>query len=128
MIPYVVGSLVHQIFISGVGPRHGVGGIDLNGVLALLGTAFLFWGGWLLWRHRGQVPLTVLVWAAGVAILTLTSGKTPPNPRMLVLAFPVTMAVGAQFSGRAYKRLMVVNVAATLVLSYFTYVGLWLRP
>jgi hypothetical protein len=127
-IPKLVGSLVRQIFIDPLPHRHGPGGIDLNGVLALFGTAFLVWGARILWRHRQRVPLTALVWTGFVAVLTLTSSGTPPNPRMLVVMFPVVMAVGAHLPEFRYKRAMVVNIASTLVMSYFTYVGMWLRP
>jgi hypothetical protein len=126
-IPRVAGSLIHQMFIGGVG-RHGPAGIDLNVLAALLGTVFLFWGFWILLQHRDRVPLTMFVWVVCVAFLALTSAKTPPNPRMLVVAFPVVIAVGANLSAKAYRRAMVINVATTLVMSYFTYVGIWLRP
>jgi hypothetical protein len=89
---------------------------------------FLVWGFWLLWRNRKRVPLTMFVWTICIAFLALTSAKTPPNPRMLLVAFPVVIAVGANLTGRAYRRAMVINVATTLVMSYFTYVGIWLRP
>ena len=121
------GSLIHQIFISGVG-SHGPGGIDLNGIVALIGTVFLFWALWRLWTHRTRVPATAWVWTICVALLALTSAKTPPNPRLLILAFPAVIAVGATLKGRAYRWAMVANVAVTLVMTYFTYVGIWLRP
>jgi hypothetical protein len=127
-IPKLVGSLIRQIFIDPLPHRHGPQGIDLNGILALLGTAFLVWGARILWRHRERVPVTALIWTGCVAFLTLTSSGTPPNPRMLVVMFPVVMAVGAQLPERLYKRAMIINIVATLVMSYFTYVGMWLRP
>lgn len=126
-VPDAFGSLVHQIFISGVA-NHGPGGIDLNNIVAVLGTLYLFWALWQLWTRRRNVQLTALVWAACLAVLVITSAKTPPNPRMLVLAFPLVMVVGARFSGRAFRWAMVVNVALTLVMSYFTFDGIWLRP
>jgi hypothetical protein len=126
-IPEVFGSFVHQLFISGVG-AHGPGGIDLNGVAALLGTAFLIWGFRLLWQYRWRVPATVWTWTICVALLALTSAKTPPNPRLLIVAFPLVIVVGAALTGRAYKKAMVVNVAVTIAMTYFTYVGMWLRP
>lgn len=126
-IPDVFGSLIHQIFINGVG-RHGPGGIDLNGVLALLGTAFLFWGLWLLWKRRHTLPLMVWTWVGFVSLLALTSAKTPPNPRILICAFPVVLIVGATYEGRAQKRLMAGNLICLVVMSALTYVGIWLRP
>jgi hypothetical protein len=123
----VFGSLMHQIFIHGVGD-HGPGGVDLNGVLALLGTAFLVYGARRLWQVRDTVPLTAWVWTAGVAVLALTSAKTPPNPRILICAFPLVLVVGAQFTGREQKRLLALDVGCLLVMSWFTFVGIWLRP
>jgi hypothetical protein len=126
-IPRVFGSFIRQLFISGVGD-HGPGGIDLNGVAALLGTVFLFWGFKLLWEHRQRVPLTAWAWTICVAFLALTSAKTPPNPRLLILAFPVVMVVGAVLSDRGYRRALAWDVVATLVMTPITYVGIWLRP
>jgi hypothetical protein len=115
------------MYISGVG-THGPGGIDLNGILGLLGTAFLFFGLKLLWEHRRRVPLTAWVWTICVAVLALTSAKTPPNPRLLILAFPVVMAVGGVLTDRGYLRAMRINIAVTLVITPLTFVGMWLRP
>jgi len=126
-IPRVFGSLIHQMFISGVG-SHGPGGIDLNGILGLLGTAFLFFGLKLLWEHRRRMPLTAWVWTICVSVLALTSAKTPPNPRLLILAFPVVMAVGAVLTERGYRRALTYGLVATLVMTPLTYVGMWLRP
>ena len=126
-IPRVVGSLVHQIFISGVG-HHGPGGIDLNGILALLGTAFLIYAFWRMWKARHTIPIPVWVWTIVVALLALTSAKTPPNPRLLICAFPLVLIVGAEQKGRAQRWLLVADIACLLVMSWFTYVGIWLRP
>jgi hypothetical protein len=126
-IPDVFGSLIHQIFISGVG-HHGPGGIDLNGILGLLGTAFLIYGLWRLWKARYTIPIPVWVWTIFTALLTLTSAKTPPNPRLLICAFPVVLIVGSEHKGRTQKWLLVADVACLLVMSSLTYVGMWLRP
>jgi hypothetical protein len=126
-IPRVVGQVIHQWFISGVG-AHGPGGIDLNDILALLGTAFLFFGLKLLWDHRSHVPVTAWVWTLCVCFLALTSAKTPPNPRMLIVAFPLVIVVGKALSDRNFRTAMKYNVLVTLVASPITYVGMWLRP
>ncbi len=126
-IPDVFGSLIHQIFISGVG-NHGPGGIDLNGISALLGTAFLFYGLRLMWKVRETIPATVWTWTLVAALLALTSAKTPPNPRLLITMFPVVMIIGAHFTGRARTRLLIANVVVLLLMSPITYEGGWLRP
>lgn len=126
-VPRVAIQFIHQLFVSGVG-THGPGGVDLNGVLALLGTGFLIWAFRLLWERRSRVPLTAWVWTVCVSVLALTSAKTPPNPRLLIVAFPLVLVVGATLRGRAYNRALGWTLLATLVLSPLTYVGMWLRP
>jgi hypothetical protein len=126
-VPKVAISLIHQLFISGVG-THGPAGMDLNGILALAGTAFLVWGFKLLWDHRHRIPAAAWVWTVCVSVLALTSAKTPPNPRLLIVAFPLVLAVGATLRGRAYNRALRWTLLATLVCSPLTYVGMWLRP
>jgi hypothetical protein len=127
-IPRVFGSLIHQIFISGVG-RHGPDGIDLNGVLALLGTAFLIYGLRLLWKRRETVPAAVWTWIGFASLLAVTSAKTPPNPRMLLCVFPVVLIYAVEFDGKtAQRRLMAINLVCLVLMSALTYVGIWLRP
>ncbi|MGH2842412.1 MAG: glycosyltransferase 87 family protein, partial [Solirubrobacteraceae bacterium] len=125
-IPRLFGSLVHQLFIKGVG-SHGPAGIDLNAILGLLGTAFLFYGLSRLWRVRRTVPVPAWTWTACATLLLLTT-KNPPNPRMLICTFPVVLIVGAGHRGRARWWLLAADIACLLVLSWFTYVGIWLRP
>jgi hypothetical protein len=126
-VPRVAIQFIHQLFVSGVG-THGPGGVDLNDGLALVGTAFLLWGFKLLWEHRARVPLTAWTWTVCVSVLALTSAKTPPNPRLLIVAFPIVLVVGAALRGRAYNRALRWALFATVVLSPITYVGMWLRP
>ena len=126
-IPRVGKAFLHQLFIVGAGAR-GPAGIDLNGVLALLGTAFLLFAFKLMWDHRTRIPVTAWVWTVGVALLALTSAKTPPNPRLLVDGFPLVLIVGKALGDRGYRRAMRYNLLATVVLSPITYVGMWLRP
>ena len=126
-VPHVVIQFINQLYVSGVG-SHGPGGIDLNDAAALLGTAFLVWGFKLLWEHRARVPLTAWVWTVCVSVLALTSAKTPPNPRLLVVAFPLVLAAGATLTRRGYRRAMWWVMLATAVMTPLTYVGMWLRP
>ncbi len=126
-VPRVALQFIRQLYVAGVG-SHGPGGVDLNDALALLGTAFLLCAFKLLWDHRARVPLTAWVWTVCVSALALTSAKTPPNPRLLVLAFPLVLVVGAGLGRTGYRRAMWWSVFATVVLSPITYVGMWLRP
>jgi hypothetical protein len=126
-VPHVALHFIRELFVAGVG-AHGPGGVDLNDALALAGTCFLLFGFRLLWQHRARVPAAAWVWTLCVSLLALTSAKTPPNPRLLVLAFPVVLAFGAALSRRGHRRAMWWVLFATVVMSPITYVGMWLRP
>jgi hypothetical protein len=126
-VPRLVVAVIRQMFVSGVG-AHGPGGIDLNAILALLGTAFLIFGFKLLWDHRSRVPAPAWAWTVCVSILALTSARTPPNPRMLIVAFPLVIVVGKALSDRNYRKAMKYNLLVTLLATPITYVGMWLRP
>jgi hypothetical protein len=108
------------------GPPHP--NIDLNLIVAVLGTAFLVWGGVHLWRWRSRVSVAALVWAAAMAFMTLTSNSTPPNARMLLCAFPVILVIGADLQGRAYRRLLGCSCLLLVVMSMITFVSTGLRP
>ncbi len=103
--------------------------LNMNYPAGILGACFLVWALWLLWRRRTLVSLGALVWTAGVALLTLTSNSTPPNPRLLLCAFPATIAVAAsRRTESSWRWLIVITLILTVVMSIDTYVGSGLRP
>lgn len=102
--------------------------IDWNLVSGLLGAAFLAVGIFLLFRRRADVPPEALVWVLGIAFLTVTSEHVPPNPRMLITAFPALLVYTRYLSGRGYWVLLGVGTTLLLVMSGMTYVGYGLRP
>jgi hypothetical protein len=69
-----------------------------------------------------------LVWTVGVAVLTTTSDQLPPNPRMLLCAFPLLIVLAAQIEGRAWRRMIYLTSAALIVLSPLTFIAKVLRP
>lgn len=123
-------SLYYQVRdkINGLhGPN--IPGIDLNLIAGLLGTVFLIYCLVLLWRDRRRIGWPALTWTAFLALLTLTSQKTPPNARMLICAFPAVMIFAAKIrSRRAWIITMSVTIVLFLVMSYLTYYGSALRP
>ena len=99
-------------------------GIDFNLIAGLLGAVFLLYCLWLLWRDRRQVGWPALTWTLFIAILTLTSAKTPPNARLLLCAFPAVMIFAAKIhSRRSWNIVMGITVTLTCVMSYLTYLG-----
>ena len=123
-IPNQIGLLFSQILDFTF--RHP--GINLNVVSGLAGSVFLFYALWRLWKWRSAVSLVALLWTLGVAVLTLTSANVPPNPRMLLCAFPAVLVVGAEAEGRGQRKLLIWTVVLTVAMSMGTFVGTGLRP
>jgi hypothetical protein len=133
---------------------HGWGNVNLNLPAGFLGAFFLVWALSELWKLRRGLPIgtstastefadrTVggvslqgrgvsigaLVWTTCVAALALTSDKTPPNPRMLVCAFPVLFAFAAPRTGRSQRILMGITLVLLVAMSIGTFEGGGLRP
>jgi hypothetical protein len=104
--------------------------INLNYENGVVGAAFLLVALWVLFfRLRPQrMPAAAITWTLAVAALTLTSANTPPNPRMLLVAFPALMAVAAAAGRRWFKRLMAIELVVLLVESPLVFVWTTLRP
>ena len=118
-------KLWHQIIHFG-GVHHP--GINLNYVSGLLGAGFLAWALMLMWRHRRQIPAPALWWTLGITFLTITSENVPPNPRMLICAFPALMVVAYELRGRKFNKLLVVTTVLLFTMSFVSFVGTGLRP
>lgn len=102
--------------------------INLNLPVGLIGAAILAGGVALLLRRENRVPLEALVWTLAIGFLAVTSEFVPPNPRLLITAFPAVLVFAHRFRGRAAVALMVVNGVLLAGLSYLTFVGVTLRP
>jgi hypothetical protein len=128
-IPRQLVDLIHEIdvhfhWFSGSGRQ----AFDLNRVVVLLGTVILVIGLAWLWRDRKTVPLEVLVYAAFMAILMVTSSHVPPSPRLLLADFPVVLIYAKRMRGRIWRWAVPITGTSLLVLSGLTYVGNTLRP
>lgn len=123
-IPHQVGMLISQIKVFTFSHPF----LDLNIIAGLFGTVFLLYAIWRLWNWRHTVGLAALLWTAGVAVLTLSSAHVPPNPRLLICAFPAVLVVGAEAQGRGQRTLLAWTVVLTVAMSIGTFVGTGLRP
>jgi hypothetical protein len=102
--------------------------LNWNDVIGLAGTAWLVVGlGWM-WRNRVTIPIEVWAFVAAMTFLMVTSTHVPPNPRMLITAFPVVLIAARVLRGRAWDRLIWATGASFVVLSVMTYVASILRP
>jgi MFS family permease len=102
--------------------------INLNLVVGLIGAVLL--GGMLImvglqWR---RISIEAMIWTAGISFLAVTSEFVPPNPRMLITAFPALMAAARYARGRWWTALVWSNAVLLVGLSLLTFVGLTLRP
>jgi hypothetical protein len=102
--------------------------INLNLVAGLVGAIVYLVGLTLLLKRPRQVSIEALTWTIGIGFLAFTSEYTPPNPRLLITAFPAVIVFAHVLKGRRYVALMTVNTVLFTVLSALTYVGTTLRP
>jgi len=102
--------------------------IDLNLVAGLLGAVLLVIGVVLLLRAPHRPPASAIAWALGIGFLAVTSEYTPPNPRLLITAFPALLVIGCYLKDRGFKWLIAVSATLLVVLSAITYIGIALRP
>jgi hypothetical protein len=102
--------------------------VNLNYVVGLAGVFVLFWGLYLLWTTRPRISAPAIVWTLGVTFLMVTSENVPPNPRLLITAFPIVLVYAYRYRGRVFSWLVAANVALLVLLSALTYVSTTLRP
>ncbi len=102
--------------------------INLNLVVGLAGAIFLLVMLVLLFRRWREVSVEALVWTLGISYLCVTSEYTPPNPRLLITAFPVVMVAARYLKQNGYAVYAAVNGILLAGLSALTFVGTTLRP
>ena len=69
-----------------------------------------------------------MVWTLGISVLAVTSEYVPPNPRLLITAFPAVIVLAYYVKGKAFGALLAVNGVLLAGLSALTFVGITLRP
>jgi hypothetical protein len=103
--------------------------INLNYIAGLIGAIFLFYGLYLLVKTRPRIPAPALVWTVAIAFLAVTSENVPPNPRMLITAFPLVLVVAYHVKAkRAFNRLMAANIVLLILATTGTFISTALRP
>jgi hypothetical protein len=102
--------------------------INLNLVVGLVGAVLLTVMLVLVWFCRREISVAAIVWTAAISFLAFSSSEVPPNPRMLITAFPALMVVARYASGRWFRMIAWTNGVLFLGLSLLTFFGLTLRP
>ena len=82
----------------------------------------------MMFQRPITVSLEARMWTLGVGLLSVTSEYVPPNPRLLLTAFPVLLVIANRLSRRGFQWLIAVNGVLLVVLSAITYAGIALRP
>jgi hypothetical protein len=102
--------------------------VNLNLVFGLIGAVVLIAELYLLWRSRREVSAVAIVWTLGITFFAFTSEYVPPNPRMLITAFPALMVVGRYVQGKWFAIIVFANVFLLAGLSLLTFWSTTLRP
>lgn len=102
--------------------------INLNLVVGLVGAILLIGLLVLLFRTRRSISVEAIVWTLGIGLLAITTENTPPNPRLLITAFPAVLVIARYVKGRTYCWLVWVTGALLAGMSVLTFVGPTLRP
>lgn len=123
-LPHLAIRLSHQISFAHF--DHPT--INLNWPVGLLGAAILVVLLVLMLRVRRTISLEAWVWTLGVSFIAVTSEWVPPNPRLLITAFPAVIVLARYFEGRRFNWLLALNAALLISMSALTYVNVTLRP
>jgi hypothetical protein len=102
--------------------------INLNDVIGFVGAIMMIVELWLLWKSRREVSLPAIMWTLGITFFAFTSQYVPPNPRMVITAFPMLMLIGRWVQGKWFGFIVGVNVIALAGLSLLTFYAHVLRP
>ena len=124
-------ALVHlaQITASQISFRHfNHPTIDLNLVVGLVGAVILILLLVLVLCNWREMSVEAIVWTLGISWLAMTSEYTPPNPRLVITAFPAVIVLARYVHGKWWTALLWANGVALVGLSALTFVGTTLRP
>ena len=102
--------------------------INLNYPIGILGAVILIVGLILLARSPRQISLEAWVWTLGIGFIAVTSEYVPPNPRLLITAFPAVLVYAYRLRGRGWHWLVAVNVVLLAGMSALTFHNVTLRP
>jgi len=102
--------------------------INLNLVVGLVGALVLIVLLVLVARNRREMSVPAIVWTLGISWLAMTSEYTPPNPRLLITAFPAVIVLARYVHGKWWTALLCANGVMLAGLSALTFIGTTLRP
>ncbi len=90
-------------------------------VVAVIGAALLIGLLMLLFRKRRTMSLEALAWTGAISFLAVTTENLPPNPRMLITAFPAVIVVAEVIRGRRFAWVASLGLVLLLSASWLTF-------
>jgi hypothetical protein len=123
-LPHLAIKLAHDISFAHF--NHPT--INLNWPVGLIGAVILVVLLALMLRIRGTISLEAWLWTLGISFIAVTSEWVPPNPRLLITAFPAVIVPAYYLRRRAFGWLLFANGFLLVVMSAVTFVGVTLRP
>ena len=101
---------------------------DLGPLAAVVGTGVLAVGLVLLLRRPRTISAPALAWTLGIAVVAVLSQNVPPNPRILITAFPAVLVLARSCSGWRLGCLIGTSTLLLILTSALTYGGHTLTP
>lgn len=120
------GAVVHHVHALWSGHLFGMGSAALNPLVGVIGLAVIAGSGHLLWRWRPPSPL--IAYTVVSLALALASARVGARPRMVLAAFPLLLAVGVRFHGRAHVLIIVVSAVLSCVAAALLFGSLAMTP
>jgi hypothetical protein len=90
-------------------------------VVAVIGALLLLVLLIIVYHKRRTISMEALLWTAGISFLAVTTENLPPNPRMLITAFPAVIVVADSVRGRRFAWLASVSLVLLLGASWLTF-------
>jgi hypothetical protein len=97
-------------------------------VAAVIGAVVLALGLTLLVRSPKKISAAAATWTVVIAALALVSENVPPNPRILITAFPAVLVFAYQCRRRQFTWLVGATCLLLVLTSALTYGGRTLTP
>ena len=90
-------------------------------VVAVIGALVLFALLLIVYRNRRTMSMEALIWTAGISFLAVTTENVPPNPRMLITAFPAVIVLADRVRGRWFGWLASASLVLLIGASWLTF-------
>ena len=102
--------------------------VNLNLVVGLIGAVIMIAQLVLMWRARRELSVPAIAWTLAITFLAFTSEYVPPNPRLMITAFPGLLLFARYTHGKRFAAIVAFNVVLLAGLSGLTFTAHILRP